>query len=199
MGESELKTALRHEGEARAREFWEQAETAVEQRRMEIEAELENLRDETARALQAETATLRNTLMFEARVKATADRLRAEAAMEVRLLEMADRVLAEMIGDSREELWQDLYHELPAYQWTNVKVNPEDLKIARRTFPTAVIDCDEDINGGLIAVEAEGTIRIDNSLSCRLMQAWPDLLPNLMRDLREQVDSNATACNDTTG
>ena len=39
------------------------------------------------------TATLRNTLMFEARVKATEDRLRAEAAMEVRLLEMADRVL----------------------------------------------------------------------------------------------------------
>jgi len=45
---------------------------------------------------------------------------------------------------------------------------------------------------------AEGTIRVDNSLSCRLIRAWPDLLPDLMKDLREQVDSNATACNDTS-
>jgi len=198
MGEIELKIALQHEGEARAREFWQQAEVTVETRRKEIEAELELLRNETGHSLQAEQATLRNNLLFEARIRATAERLRAEAAMELRLLEMAVGVLDEMIGDCRQELWQSLYHELPEYQWTNVKVNPEDLELGRQTFPAATIDCDEAIGGGLIATDAEGTIRIDNSLSCRLKRTWPDLLPNLLKDLRERVDNDATSRNNTT-
>ena len=199
MGESELKTALRHEGEARAREFWEQAEAVVEGRRKEIETELEHLHDETRRSLRAEEATLRNNLLFEAQARATEVKLYAEAAMELRLLEIADRVLGEMIKGSRQGLWQALYRELPEFQWTSVKVHPEDLELARRAFPSAAIDIDEAIAGGLIVTNAEGTIRVDNSLSCRLMRAWPDLLPDLIKNLREQVDSNATACNDTTG
>jgi len=199
MGESELKLALQHEGEARAREFWQQAEGNVEERRKEIEAELEHLRAETGRSLQAEVATLRNNLLFEAQARATGNRLRAEAAMELRLLEMAGRVLGEMIGDSRQALWQALRLEFPEYQWTKVTVHPEDLELARQAFPSATIDCDETVGGGLIATDAEGTIRIDNSFACRLMRAWPDLLPNLMKDLRERVDNDATARNNATG
>ena len=199
MGEKELRTALQHEGEAHARGFWEQAEAVVEGRRKEIETELEYLHDENRRSLQAEEAALRNNLLFEAQARATEVKLYAEAAMELRLLEIADRVLGEMIKGSRQGLWQALYRELPEFQWTSVKVHPEDLELARRAFPSAAIDIDEAICGGLIVTNAEGTIRVDNSLSCRLMRAWPDLLPDLMKDLREQVDSNATACNDTTG
>jgi V/A-type H+-transporting ATPase subunit E len=199
MGVSELKIALRQDGEARARAFWQQAEAAVEKRRKEIAEEVEHLRDETGRSLQAEETALRNNLLLEARTRAMGDKLHAEAAMELRLLESADRVLGEMIEDSRQELWQALSRELPEYQWMSVKVHPEDLELARRAFPSAAIDIDEAICGGLIATNAEGTIRVNNSLSCRLMRAWPDLLPDLMKDLREQVDSNATACNDTTG
>ena len=198
MGEKELKTALQHEGETHARGFWEQAEAVVEGRRKEIETELEHLHEETRRSLQAEEAALHNNLLFEAQTRATEVKLYAEAAMELRLLEIADRVLGEMIEGSRQELWQALSRELPEYQWARVKVYPEDLELARRAFPSAAIDIDEAICGGLIVTNAEGTIRVDNSLSCRLMRAWPDLLPDLMKDLREQVDSNATACNDTS-
>ena len=198
MGEKELKTALQHEGEAHARGFWEQAEAVVEGRRKEIETELEHLHDETRRSLQTEEAALRNNLLFEAQTRATEVKLYAEAAMELRLLEIADRVLGEMIEGSRQELWQALSRELPEYQWARVKVYPEDLELARRAFPSAAIDTDEAICGGLIVNNAEGTIHVDNSLSCRLMRAWPDLLPDLMKDLRVQVESNATACNDPT-
>ena len=198
MGEKELKTALQHEGETHARGFWEQAEAVVEGRRKEIETELEHLHEETRRSLQAEEAALHNNLLFEAQTRATEVKLYAEAAMELRLLEIVDRVLGEMIQCSRQELWQSLSRELPEYQWTRVKVHPEDLELARRAFASAAIDIDEAICGGLIVTNAEGTIRVDNSLSCRLMRAWPDLLPDLMKDLREQVDSNATACNDTS-
>ena len=199
MGVSELKTALRQDGEARAREFWQQAEAAVEKRRKEISAELEHLRAATGRSLQAEETRLRNNLLLEARARATGYRLHAEAAMELRLLEMAGRVLGEMVGTSRHEIWQALCRELPKYPWTNLTVHPKDLDFARQAFPAAAIECDEAIDGGLVVTDAKGTVRIDNSVSCRLSRAWPDLLPNLMKDLRERVDNDATACHNTTG
>ena len=182
----------------RAREFWQQSEAAVDARRKEIEAELDRLRAEAGRSLQAEEKVLRNKLLSEARAKATGCRLHAEADMEARLLEMAGRVLTEMVGTSRRTVWQALCSELPDYQWTNLTVHPADLELARQTFPTAEIACTEVIGGGLVAHDTEGTVRIDNSLSRRLLRAWPDLLPNLMKDLREQVDRDAASCNDTT-
>jgi len=199
MGVSELKTALRQDGEARARAFWQQSEAAVEKRRKEINAEVERLRDETGRAVQAEEARLRNKLLFEAKARASGCRLQAEAAMELRLLEMAGKVLGEMIDKSRKEIWQALSRELPEYPWTNLRVNPKDLVFARQDYPAATIEYDEAMDGGLVATDTKGTIRIDNSLSCRLSRAWPDLLPNLMKDLRERVDSHATSRHDTAG
>jgi vacuolar-type H+-ATPase subunit E/Vma4 len=199
MGVSELKIALRHEGEARAREFWQQAEAVVAKRREEIEADVEHLRDETGRSLQAEETTLRNNLLFEARARATGYRLHAEAAMELRLKGMAGRVLREMAGNTRKELWQALYRELPEYPWAHLLVHPEDLEFARQACPSATIECDEAIGGGLLATGKEAPVRIDNSLPCRLMRAWPDLLPKLMKDLRERVDSDATSRPDATG
>ena len=199
MGASELKIALRQDGEARARALWQKSEAAVEKRRKEIAAEIEHLYDETERSLQAEEARLRNHLLFEARARATACKLQAEADMELRLLKMAGRVLSEMIGNSRKKVWHALCRELPEYPWTNLKVHPEDLAFARQTFPAAAIGCDEAIGGGLVASDAKDTVRIDNSLPCRLSRAWPDLLPNLMQDLRERVDNDATSLHDTAG
>jgi len=36
-------------------------------------------------------------------------------------------------------------------------------------------------------------VTVDNSLACRLRRAWPDLLPQLMSELRRLVDRNETA------
>ena len=198
MGVAELETALRHEGEVRAREFWRQSEAAVDARRREIEAKLDRLCAEAGRTLQAAEKGLRNKLLFEARARATACRLHAEAAMEARLLDLAGRVLIDMAGTSRGAVWQALSSEIPDYQWTNLTVHPVDLELARETFPSAAIACAEAIGGGLVAHDAEDTVRIDNSLPRRLLRAWPDLLPNLMKDLRERVDRDAASDSDTT-
>jgi V/A-type H+-transporting ATPase subunit E len=198
MGVSELKTALQHEGEVRAREFWRQSEATVDERRKEIEAELARLRAEAGRSLQAEETALRNKLLFEARAKATGCRLHAEAAMESRLLEMAGRVLLDMAGTSRRAIWLALSEELPDFEWTKLTVHPEDQEVARQTFPAAAVACAEEIGAGLVASGADGSVRIDNSLRRRLLRAWPDLLPKLIQDLRERVDRDAAARNHTT-
>ncbi len=199
MGESELKKALQREGEARASGFWRDAETAVAQQRAEIEAEISRLRDEAGRQLQVESSLLRSNLLFTAQNRALESRLHGEAALAERLLILAIKLLPELAGSDRAGTWQALGAELPAEDWTTVKVAPEDRTQAARAFPDATIECDAELGGGLIASNAEATISIDNSLRCRLLRVWPDLLPQLLEELRQTVNNDETAHADTTG
>ena len=75
---------------------------------------------------------------------------------------------------------------------------PADRQRGVASFPTATITTDETLGGGLIATTADGMIRVDNSLSRRLLRAWPDLLPKLLAELRQRVDNDAIAHTDTS-
>lgn len=197
MGESELKRALQRAGEEQIGNFWQQAEAAVASRRKEIEAELMQMRNETDRQLQAQITVLRSDFLFEAQTRIMGCRLHEEAALEERLLQLARQMLPELASSDRAALWKTLCEELPEADWTALKIHPADQTLADRDFPTAKIERDETLGGGLIATNAEGTIRIDNSLSCRLLRAWPDLLPKLFGELRKRVNDDETALIDT--
>jgi vacuolar-type H+-ATPase subunit E/Vma4 len=199
MGESELKRALQREGEEQICTFWQQAESAVASRRKEVEAELMQLRRETDRQLQGEATELRNNLLFEAQTRAMCSRLHEEAALEERLLHLAHQLLPEMASNGRAALWKTLCEELPESDWTILKVHPADQTLAGRDFPAARIESDETLGGGLIATNTDGKIRIDNSLSCRLLRAWPDLVPKLLGEFRKRVDNDETARTDKAG
>jgi vacuolar-type H+-ATPase subunit E/Vma4 len=199
MGESELKTALQLEGEMQIRDFWQQSEFAVAERRREVETELMQLRAETDHRLQAEVTELHSSLHFVAQTRAMECGLRAEATLEERLLLMAHKILPLLANTERATLWKALRKELPEADWTILKVHPADQQLAARDFPSAVIESEEALGGGLIATSADGMIRIDNSLNCRLIRAWPDLLPKLLGELRKRVDNDETAHTNTTG
>ena len=199
MAELELKTALQREGEAQVRGFWQQSETVVATRRKEVEAELLHLRGETDRKLQAQVTVLSNNLRFAAQTRAMECRLRAEAALEERLRLMAHQLLPALADADRAGLWEALRGELPAADWTALKVHPADRQQACCDFPTASIESEEALGGGLIVTSADGMLRIDNSLRCRLLRAWPDLLPQLLVELRKQVNNHETADTNSTG
>ncbi|MGK2943989.1 MAG: hypothetical protein ACSLFC_04540 [Desulfuromonadales bacterium] len=199
MGEPELKAALQREGEAQIRDFWQQSESIVASRREELETQRLQLRAETDRNLQAEAAELSISLLFEARTRAIGSRLHAEMALEERLRMLAQQMLPMLANADRAALWKSLREELPAAEWTACKIHSADQQMADRDFPAADIACDETLGGGMIVTTADGMIRIDNSLSCRLLRAWPELLPKLLDELRKQVDIDETAHTDTAG
>ena len=199
MGESELKAALQREGAAQIAELWRQAEAAVATRRKEIEAERLQLRTESDCKVQTQATVLRNNLLFAAQTRAMGHRLHEEEALAGRLLLLAQQLLPELASNDRANLWKALRAELPATTWSLLTIHPIDHKLASRNFPAAEITTDETLGGGLITTNPEGTIRVDNSLSCRLTRAWPDLLPKLLSELRKQVNRDETARIDTTG
>ena len=199
MGEAELKKALQREGEAQIGNSWQQAEATVAARRKGIETNRLQLQAETERQLRAEATTLRNNILFEAQTRVMGCRLHEEAGLEERLRLLAQQILPELANSDRAHLWRALCKELPATDWTALMVHPTDSKRAAQDFPAAGIETDQALGGGLIATNAESTIRIDNSLSCRLMRAWPDLLPKLLSELRKRVNNDETAHTDTAG
>jgi len=193
MGESELKIALQREGEERIRGFWLDAEANVSAERTAIEAEREELHDKADQQLQAEIALLRSSLLFASQARARECRLHAEADLEQRLLVLARQLLPELADKNREAMWMALRGEFPSAEWAHLTVHPADRELAMREFPAATIECDEAIGGGLIATSADAVIRVDNTLSCRLLRAWPDLLPQLLAELRILVNNNETS------
>ncbi|MDH3544533.1 MAG: hypothetical protein OEM65_05360 [Desulfuromonadales bacterium] len=192
MGESELKIALQREGEEQVRAFWKAAEEKVAKRRQELKEEQEQLRLETERQLQSEVSRRRNSLLAESRMQVMASRLHAEALLDERLQGLASQLLTEFTEKNRDVLWQALCDELPSAEWGKITVSQASQGLAARDFPTAEIELDDAIAGGLIATSSSG-VRVDNSLVCRLRRAWPDLLPQLMSELRRLVDSDETA------
>ena len=192
MGESELKIALQREGEEQVRAFWQAAEKKVAKRRQELKEEQEQLRLEAERQLQAEVSRRRNSLLAESRMQVMASRLHAEALLDERLQGLASQLLTEFTEKNRDVLWQALCDELPSAEWGKITVSQASQGLAARDFPTAEIELDDAIAGGLIATSSSG-VRVDNSLVCRLRRAWPDLLPQLMSELRRLVDSDETA------
>jgi len=192
MGESELKIALQREGEEQVRAFWQAAEEKVAKRRQELKEEQEQLRLEAERQLQSEVSRRRNSLLAESRMQVMASRLHAEALLDERLQGLASQLLTEFTEKNRDVLWQALCDELPSAEWGKITVSQASQGLAARDFPTAEIELDDAIAGGLIATSSSG-VRVDNSLVCRLRRAWPDLLPQLMSELRRLVDSDETA------
>jgi len=192
MGESELKIALQREGEEQVRAFWQAAEEKVAKRRQELKEEQEQLRREAERQLQFEVTRRRNSQRTESRMQAMASRLHAEALLDERLQGLASQLLTELTEKNREVLWQAFCAELPHAEWGKITVSQGSQGLAVRDFPTAEIELDDAIAGGLIATSSSG-VRVDNSLPCRLRRAWPDLLPQLMSELRRLVDSDETS------
>ena len=188
MGESALKNALQQEGQESIRALWREAEEAVRTRREQIAEERAQQQKEADRTLQTEIATLHNTLLFTAKTRARACRLKTEAALENRLLSLADTLLADLGEGDRVALWKSLCAEIPEQPWAEVRIHPRDAGRARKTFPSAAQETDPALGGGLIVRSKDSRISVDNSLGCRLRRAWPDLLPKLIEELRALVD-----------
>jgi vacuolar-type H+-ATPase subunit E/Vma4 len=74
---------------------------------------------------------------------------------------------------------------LPSLPWQTIWTTPDASSAAAALFPTATIVADPALAGGLKAALAEDSLTVDNTLETRLEKLWPDLLPQLLTELRE--------------
>jgi vacuolar-type H+-ATPase subunit E/Vma4 len=188
MGRRELLEALHREGlesmdaiVAGGAAEEQRLRSAAEERRQDLLCEHERQRE---RLCSDQSRTLRTRAVREAALI----RLRAEHALSLRLYERARSCLKQLRGGHAEQLFLALAAELPAASWQRVWVNPVDSGPASACYPGASIIEDETQAGGLRTTTADGSLSIDNSLETRLERVWPDLLPQMIAEIRGRRD-----------
>lgn len=186
MGRRELLEALQHEGRETMAAIAVKAAAEEERLKSAVEERSEVLRREHELQRERLCGARQRTLRSKGAHEAALIRLRAEDALAQRLYTRARICLKQLRGDSSEPLFRALAAELPAIPWHTIWTAPADAVPASDIFPGAAIIPDETLSGGLKAAAADGSLTVDNSLEKRLERMWPDLLPQLIAELRER-------------
>ncbi len=194
MGQRELEAALRRDGESKAAEIWRSVEAEAEQLRSEAAQSLERQRHAAHERRQRKIAALQDAALAAARKQAQHSRLAVEGALALRLRQQAEGLLEGLAAAGGAQLFQRLAAELPAFPWQQVRIHPRDEACAREVFPEAEVLPGKKISAGLEVLGDDGRIQIINTLEKRLEHLWPELLPELFKELRQMAgDDEAVA------
>lgn len=187
MGRRELLDALQREGRETMAAIAENGKSEEERLRAGFEERraLLILEHEQQRELRCKNLELE--IISRAKREAALIRLRAEHLLSLRLHERACICVMEMDAEEPEALFRGLAAELPLDVWRTVRVNPGFTSLAADCFPGAEIVVDPSLPEGFKVISADGSLSVDNTLSTRLERLWPDLLPHLMAELRQEA------------
>ncbi len=187
MGFEELLAALRSEGEKKAAAIRREAETEATRLKDEAAARFARLREEVHQGQTSAIAAEEGTILTEAERTARQIRLAEAEKLAERLYALALRVLPRLRERDYPGIFSSLAAELPPAAWETVRVNPADGELAGYLFPTALIEPDPAISGGMEALAEGGRIRVVNTLEKRLERGWPELLPDLLGEAERCV------------
>ncbi|MDT8419614.1 MAG: V-type ATP synthase subunit E [Desulfuromonadales bacterium] len=192
MGQHELEAALRREGDEKIHDIWRQAEQQAEALRGNTSAELDRQQRAAKMRLEKEMSAVLDAARTAAIQKTQRNRLLAENRLVERLKQLAGSIIGQLAIQGGEKLFMALADEIPEHEWRRVMVNPRDFALAKSRFPAAEVVPTEEIGGGLKVESQEGRIVIVNSLEKRLEHLWPELLPEIFRDIRLRLDEHET-------
>jgi V/A-type H+-transporting ATPase subunit E len=187
MGCKELIDSLRASGNDKIRALRADAEQEAERLRADAAKRIEEVRQRHERERQAEAAKLTEALLAQAQAEARRIRIRSERALAERLAALARSSLPALRNVGYDDVFASFVRELPQLPWKTVQVNPRDAALAKAHFPDAEVGPDEGVAGGMIAVSEADRLRVVNTFEKRLERKWEDMLPEIMREVLEQV------------
>jgi vacuolar-type H+-ATPase subunit E/Vma4 len=185
MGRRELLEALQRDGQEKVAAISGRRAAEEERLRAATAEHIAALRQEHEQQCEDQCSGRKRQILAKAEREAAMIRLRAEHALALRLHESARNSLPQLYQHDAERLFPLLAAELPAMPWQTISTAPGDTSRAAALFPTATIVPEPTLAGGLKAALAENLLTVDNTLETRLEKLWPDLLPQLLADLRE--------------
>ena len=190
MGHEELLADIQKKGDEQVREIWRQAKNEVN----EIKTQAAQKIDEGKNSLrQKETSACdeeRMSVLMSAGKNANQIFINAEQKLAERIYALAQTSLQMLNARNNESVFNALAHELPDCAWDEVIVHPDDRKLAKARFKENRITTDNTISGGLKAIGNHETIHINNTLEKRLERAWPLLLPQLIKHVKELLEND---------
>lgn len=184
MGQRELLAALHREGDEQASAIRRTAEAEADRMRADAARRLDELRCGHEERRERLCTARQRDLLAEAEREASLVRLQVENELARGLRERSGKLLERQRDNDYAAFFKRLAAELPEAAWDTIRVNPADTALAAELFPTAAIEADRAISGGLEAVTSDGDLTVVNTLEARLERAWPELLPLMVNELR---------------
>jgi vacuolar-type H+-ATPase subunit E/Vma4 len=190
MGYQELIASLRKEGEQKIQAVRTETDAEAEKIRAETAGKIERIREEFRKEEAKLTKALEDDILSAAEKKARTIRLSAEKSLSDRLFTLALTCLHELRRERYESIFSALAEELPSAVWNEVRVNPEDVSMARTHFPASRIIPDNNIAGGLEVYTENKKQHIINTFEKRLERAWEEILPLLITDTYKKASKH---------
>lgn len=177
---------LRRKAKQDADALWTKARTDADAYRNAQQHAIEEQRVHDAARLTAAAAEVERAATAGAEREARRICATAKSTLADRLRALAAGALPEFRNSDYPRLFASLAEELPALAWQHVRVNPADETLAQTMFRGAAVSCDANIAGGVDASAHDGRVKVTNTLDARLDSAWPEILPDLMKEVLEE-------------
>jgi vacuolar-type H+-ATPase subunit E/Vma4 len=188
MGCKELIESLRRAADERIKLIWQETEGEAERVKEEVTHKLDQLRENCSRTESLAVTAAQVSAVSEAKNRSRTYLLKAEKALSDRLFSVARSSLPRLRDSDYREVFGKMAGELPPLAWRMVRVNPEDVGLAKSIFNAADIIPDKTIAGGVDAMTDGGKIRVINTFEKRLERVWVDMLPELLKKIYEAVE-----------
>jgi V/A-type H+-transporting ATPase subunit E len=188
MGCKELIESLRRAADERIKLIWQETEGEAERVKEEVTHKLDQLRENCSRTESLAVTAAQVSAVSEAKNRSRTYLLKAEKALSDRLFSVARSSLPRLRDSDYREVFGKMAGELPPLAWRMVRVNPEDVGLAKSIFNGADIIPDKTIAGGVDAMTDGGKIRVNNTFEKRLERAWVEMLPELLKEIYEAVE-----------
>jgi len=190
MGCKELIESLRRAADERIKLIWQETEGEAERVKEEVTHKLDQLRENCSRTEALAVTAAQVSAVSEAKNRSRTYLLMAEKALSDRLFSVAQSSLPRLRDSDYREVFGKMAGELPPLAWKMVRVNPEDVGLAKSIFNSADIIPDKTIAGGVDAMTDGGKIRVINTFEKRLERAWVEMLPELLKKVYDAVEES---------
>jgi V/A-type H+-transporting ATPase subunit E len=193
LGLEELLNTLRINEQKQIDDIWQQAKAEAESIRKQVADAITDItrahEDQLASACQKSI----RSILAESEKKAGMKKLYAYQDLDrvLHLTAIRQLPLLRQTLDYKT-VFELLVNELPEVDWERIAVNPADVDLAVKFFRRDIVSPDESISGGLIAVNRDGRILVNNSFEKRLERKWPYILPEMIKYIEKRyVESGA--------
>jgi vacuolar-type H+-ATPase subunit E/Vma4 len=193
MGSEELIGSLRRSADEKIRAIWQEAEDSAGKIREEYHRRLSEMHDQYVKSQLAAAGSEAEKIIVTATNKARLIGLSSQKTLSERVFRLVSTYLPLLRHNAYEDVFRAMVGELPRLSWQRVRVNPADVQLAGEYFPGADIIADEAITGGMAAMVDAGKIWVINTFEKRLERGWADILPDLMKDIQDEVSGEGSS------
>lgn len=184
---------IREEARARASEILDEADERAESIVADAEADAEEIEAEAEREVERQIAQEREQTLSSAKLEAKQARLEARRAVLARVREEAEAAVADLSGDTREELTRELL-DAAATEFEDV----DSVQVYGRSADQALVESiladydgfefagEYDCLGGVVVESDASRVRVNNTFDSVLEDVWEENLREVSDRLFEQ-------------